>query len=211
MDDSKLHNYILQHIDAEPELLVKLNRQAHTDLLYPRMVSGHLQGRILSMLCHMCKPKRILELGTFAGYSALCMAEALPVDGELHTIEINDELEEFSQSFFDQSEFGDKIISHVGDALFIIPTLPGDFDFIFIDANKRHYVEYYMMLIDRVPSGGYILADNILWDGKVVGEVLSKDKQTQGILAFNKMVQEDCRVENVIFPIRDGMMLLRKL
>lgn len=209
--DPLLEQYIIQHISKEPELLEKLNRAAHQDLLYPRMVSGHLQGRILSMLCHMSKPKRILELGTFAGYSALCMAEALSEGGELHTIEINDELEMFSDTFFEQSQDRDKIFTHIGDALEIVPTIPGFFDFVFIDANKRHYVDYYHLIIDRVPSGGYILADNILWDAKVVQDVASKDKQTQGIIAFNKMVQEDDRVENVILPIRDGMMLLRKL
>ena len=208
---TKLDDYILQHIDKEPELLHQLNREAHRDLLYPRMVSGHLQGRILYMLCCMCQPKRILELGTFAGYSALCMAEALNEDGILHTIEINDELEDFAKRFFDKSDHGHKIRQHIGDALELIPTFNESFDFVFIDANKRHYIEYFELLIDRINPGGYILVDNILWDGKVVEEIAAKDKQTQSIVAFNKLISEDARVENVIFPIRDGMSLIRKL
>lgn len=209
--NTKLDDYILQHIDKEPDLLHQLNREAHRDLLYPRMVSGHLQGRILYMVCCMCRPKRILELGTFAGYSALCMAEALKDDGLLYTIEINDELEDFAKRFFDKSEHGHKIKQLIGDALEIIPTLDELFDFVFIDANKRHYIEYFTLLIDRITPGGYILVDNILWDGKVVEEIAAKDKQTQSIVAFNKMIAEDTRVENVIFPIRDGMSLIRKI
>ena len=206
----RLEQYISQHISEEPALLKQLDRQAHRDLLYPRMVSGHLQGRILYMLCQMIQPKRVLELGTFAGYSALCMAEALKEDAILHTIELNDELEEFSQSFFDQSEHGSKIKLHIGDALSIIPTIHESFDLVFIDANKRNYIDYYNLVFDNVTAGGYIIADNILWDGKVAAEVTSNDKQTQGILAFNKMVQGDDRVENVILPIRDGMIVVRK-
>lgn len=205
-----LSDYIYKHIDQEPEILEQLNRAVHRDLLYSRMVSGHLQGRILYMLCQMIRPSSVLEIGTFAGYSALCMAEALPDDAILHTIEINDELEDFTQSFFDKAPYGDKITLHIGDAVDIVPTLPDMFDLVFIDGNKRYYVEHYHLVFDKVRSGGYIIADNILWDGKVVEEVQAKDKQTQGILAFNKMVQDDDRVENVIFPIRDGMMVVRK-
>lgn len=206
----RLEYYIQQHIDQEPELLQELDRDAHRNLLYPRMVSGHWQGRLLYMLCQMIQPHRVLELGAFAGYSALCMAEALKEDGLIHTIEVNDELQDFAQGYFDASDYGDKICLHIGDALEIIPQLDEKFDLVFIDANKRHYVDYYNMVFDRLNPGGYIIADNILWDGKVVEEVAGKDKQTQGILAFNKMVQEDERVENVILPIRDGMMVVRK-
>lgn len=206
----RLEQYIINHIDEEPAILKKLEREVYRDLLYSRMISGHLQGRILYMLCQMIKPKRLLELGTFAGYSALSMAEAIDDDAILHTIEVNDELEDFSQRFFDASGLGHKIKLHIGDALVIVPSLKLTYDLVFIDANKRHYVDYYNMVIDRVNAGGYILADNILWDGKVVKEVAAKDKQTQGILEFNKMVQEDNRVENVILPIRDGMMVVRK-
>ncbi len=208
--NSELEKYILEHIDAEPTLLKRLNREAHRDLLWPRMVSGHLQGRILYMLCQMIQPKRVLELGTFAGYSALCMAEALPEDGEIHTIEVNDEIEEFAQGFFDLSEHGHKVKLHIGDALEIIPTLDDVFDLVFIDANKRHYEDYYNSVFEKIRSGGYLIADNILWDGKVVEKVEAKDKQTQGILAYNDLVQNDARVEVVIFPIRDGMSVARK-
>lgn len=209
--EERLEHYISHHIDKEPALLKNLDRAVHRDLLYPRMVSGHLQGRILYMLCQMIKPNRILELGTFAGYSALCMAEALSSDAIIHTIEVNDELEDFTQAFFDDSEYKDMIKLHIGDAAEIIPALNEKFDLVFIDANKRHYVDYYNMVFDMLNPGAYIFADNILWDGKVVEEVAAKDKQTQGILAFNKMVQEDDRVENVILPIRDGMMVVRKV
>lgn len=208
--DKKLEEYILNHIDKEPSILTKLNREAHRDLLWPRMVSGHLQGRILYMLCQMIRPKRILELGTFAGYSALCMAEALDEDSEIHTLEVNDELEEFAQGFFDQSEHGHKIKLFIGDALEIIPQLEDTYDLVFIDANKRHYPEYYEAIFEKVNVGGYIIGDNILWDGKVCKELQPNDKQTQGILAYNKMIQEDERVENVILPIRDGMIIARK-
>lgn len=207
---TSLTDYISRHIDAEPVLLVQLDRAAHRDLLYSRMVSGHLQGRILYMLCQMMRPKCVLEIGTFAGYSALCMAEALSDDAFLHTIEINDELQDFTQSFFDKSPYGEKIHLHIGDAMLLVPTLHEMFDLVFIDGNKRNYVDHYNLVFDKVNSGGYIIADNILWDGKVVEEVVAKDKQTHGILEFNKMVQEDERVENVIFPIRDGMMVVRK-
>lgn len=208
--NSSLTEYILHHSEPEPELLQQLSREAHRDLLWPRMISGHLQGRLLYMFCQMIKPKCVLEIGTFAGYSALCMAEALDDHAELHTIEINDELEEFFQRFFDASPHGHKIIPHIGDALDIIPTMNLTFDLVFIDGNKRHYTNYYNLIFDKVNPGGYIIADNILWDGKVVQTVTNKDKQTQGIIDFNTLIQQDDRVENIILPIRDGMMLLRK-
>ncbi len=208
--ETRLEEYILNHIDKEPELLTQLNRKAHRDLLWPRMVSGHLQGRILYMLCQMIQPKRVLELGTFAGYSALCMAEALADNAEIHTIEVNDELEDFTQPFFDASPYKDKIKLIFGDALEIIPTLTDQYDLVFIDANKRHYPQYYEAIFEKVNPGGYIIGDNILWDGKVVEEIPSKDKQTQGILKFNDLIQNDDRVENVILPIRDGMIIARK-
>ena len=208
--NDKLNQYILAHIDDEPIELQNLSRVAHRDLLWPRMVSGHLQGRILYMLCKMINPKCVLELGTFAGYSALCMAEALSDDAVLHTIEVNDELEEFAQGFFDKSPFGNKIKLHIGDALEIINKIPDVFDLVFIDANKRDYEKYYNLVIEKLRPGGYIIADNILWDGKVAEKVEAKDKQTQGILAYNKLVKEDDRVEVVILPIRDGLSIARK-
>ena len=206
----ELEQYILDHTDQEPENLYQLNREAHRDLLWPRMVSGHLQGRILRMLCMMIKPQRILEIGTFAGYSALCMAEALNDTATIDTLEINDELEPFITKHLKASSHAHKIKLHFGDALKIIPTLEGHYDLVFIDANKRHYPEYYNAIFDKVSPGGYIIGDNILWDGKVVEKVPSNDKQTQGIIRFNAMIKNDSRVDNIILPIRDGMIVARK-
>lgn len=206
-----LDQYILDHSAKEPELLQKLNRQTHVKIINPRMLSGHLQGRILKMLTQMIGAKTVLELGTFTGYSALCFAEALPEDGRVHTIDINDELEEFAQGFFDQSEHGHKITQHIGKALEIIPVLDMQFDLVFLDADKREYQAYYDAVFDKIPSGGYILADNTLWDGKVVQPVDPNDKQTISLLAFNAFVANDPRVETVILPLRDGLSLIRKL
>ncbi len=208
--NEKLEQYILDHSAKEPELLQKLNRATHVNVINPRMLSGHLQGRILKMLTQMIGAKIVLELGTFTGYSALCFAEALPDDGVVHTIDINDELEEFTQGFFDQSEHGHKITQHIGKALEIIPTIDAQFDLVFLDADKREYQAYFDTVFDKVPSGGYILADNTLWDGKVVEEVDPRDKQTISLLAFNDFVANDPRVETVILPLRDGLTLIRK-
>lgn len=205
-----LENYILQHIEAEPPLLQKLYRQTHVRIINPRMMSGHLQGRILKMFVQMTSARRLLELGTFTGYSTLCFAEALPDDGIIHTIEDNDELEDFTQAFFEESEHGHKIVQHIGKALDIIPTLDMQFDFVFLDADKREYLDYYHAVFDKIPQGGYILADNTLWDGKVVEEIQHNDRQTQALLQFNDFVANDERVETVIFPLRDGLTLIRK-
>ncbi len=205
-----MEEYILQHIDKEPELLQKLNRDVHVNLLRPRMLSGHLQGRTLKMFCRMIRPKRILEIGTYAGYSALCMAEALDNDGILHTIEINDELEDFILNYFNQSEFGDRIKLHIGDAFDIIPTISETFDMVFIDGDKRNYWEYFELVFDKVSPGGFILADNTLWDGKVLQQPANNDEQTIGILRFNELVAKDNRIEKVILPLRDGMTILWK-
>jgi caffeoyl-CoA O-methyltransferase len=175
------------------------------------MLSGHLQGRILKMLTQMIGAKTILELGTFTGYSALCFAEALPEDGMVHTVDDNDELEEFAYSFFEQSEHGHKIVQHIGKALEVIPTIDAQFDLVFLDADKREYQAYYDAVFDKIPSGGYILADNTLWDGKVIETVDPRDKQTVSLLAFNDFVANDPRVETVILPLRDGLTLIRKL
>ncbi len=174
------------------------------------MLSGHLQGRILKMLTQMAGAKRVLELGTFTGYSALCFAEALPADGVVHTIDDNDELEEFAYSFFAESPYSSKIIQHIGKALEIIPTLDEEFDLVFLDADKREYLQYYHAAFDKIPAGGYILADNTLWDGKVVQPVEPNDKQTIALLEFNDFVAKDPRVETVIIPLRDGLTLIRK-
>ncbi len=205
-----IDEYIESHIDAEPQMLRKLDRDTHLYHLRPRMCSGHLQGRILKMLTQMIQPKRILELGTFTGYSALCMAEGMPTDAELHTIEIDDELEDFIRQHFDNSDYAGRIHLHIGDAIEIIPFLSNKtFDLVFMDANKRHYCEYYQLVFPLLSERGYIIADNTLWDGHVVEEN-PKDAQTQGILKFNQMIAEDNRVEKVILPIRDGLTIIRK-
>lgn len=206
----ELEDYILAHIDEEGDTLESINRDTHLYHLRPRMCSGHLQGKILKMLVRMINPKTILELGTFTGYSALAMADGL-TDGELHTIEIDDELEEFILNHFESAPNGNKIHLHIGDAREIIPQLNKQFDMVFIDANKRQYVEYYNLVFDYVRPGGFIIADNTLWDGKVVDWGKKLDAQTEGILNFNDFIAADKRVEKVILPIRDGLTLIHKL
>ena len=205
-----LDEYISKHSDVEPEYLAKINRATHVKLINPRMCSGHLQGRVLSMFCHMIQPNRILELGTFTGYSALCIAEALPEGGVLHTIECDDELEDFILQNFAGSEYADKIQLHIGDALTEIEKLNETFDLVFIDADKREYLDYYEAVLPKLRRGGYILADNTLWDGKVLKMVEPNDKQTIEIMHFNDFVATDPRVEKVILPLRDGLTLIRK-
>lgn len=209
--NDKIEDYILEHIDKEPDFLHSLDRDTHLYHLRPRMCSGHLQGRILKMLVNMINPRMILELGTFTGYSALCMAEGMSEHSELHTIEIDDELEDFIISHFEQTQFSSRMHLHVGDARQIICSMNDvKFDLVFIDANKREYCEYYDLVFPILNEGGYIIADNTLWDGHVVDESHLKDAQTQGIMRFNKMVAEDNRVEKVILPIRDGLTIIRK-
>lgn len=205
-----LEEYILQHIDDESELLSALNRETHLYHLRPRMISGHLQGRILKMFCRMIRPHRILELGTFTGYSALCLAEGMPEDAELHTIDVDDEIEEFTRSFIERSPWKDRIRFIIGDACEIIPSLEDIYDMVFIDANKRDYMRYYELVFDKVRPGGFILADNTLWDGKVVTDPLSRDAQTVGIERFNDEIADDTRVEKVIIPLRDGLTVIYK-
>lgn len=206
----QLDDYILRHIDAEPEHLHRLWRATQLHLLYPRMASGHLQGRMLVMLTRMIRPQRILELGTFSGYSALCLAEGMPETAELHTIEVNDEQEDFTRPWLEQSPWADRIHLHIGDAMDIVPTLGGQFDLIYIDADKRHYADYYRLVMPYLNNGGFIVADNTLWDGHVVDPEHQHDTQTQGILAFNDLVAQDMQVEKVILPLRDGLTLIRK-
>src|SRR5665647_1276842 len=205
-----LDNYILSHSDAEPEYLAKVNRATHLRMINPRMLSGHFQGRVLTMFCKMIQPKCILELGTFTGYSALCMAEALPEDGILHTIECDDELEDFILQNFVGSVHGHKIKLHIGDAISEIEKLDETFDLVFIDADKREYLAYYEAVLPKVRAGGFILADNTLWDGKVLKKVESNDKQTIEIMRFNDFVAADPRVEKVLLPLRDGLTVIRK-
>ena len=205
-----IEDYILQHTDSEPEYLTQLHRETWIRMLNPIMCSGHLQGRVLSMLCKMIQPVHALELGTFTGYSALCIAESLPENGELDTIESDDELEEFILRNFEKTPFEDKINLLIGNALEIIPTLDKTYDLVFIDADKREYEAYYEAVLPKIRQGGFILADNTLWSGKVVEKVHQNDQQTLGILRFNELIATDNRVEKVILPLRDGLTLIRK-
>lgn len=211
MEIGNLTDYILSHSDEEGTLLAALNRDANVNLLHPRMLSGHLQGRILKMFCRMMRPKRVLEIGTYTAYATLCLAEGVDEDALVHTIEINDEMEDFINRYVQQSSLSKKIVVHYGDAMEIIPKLGGKFDMVFIDANKRFYSEYYDVVFPYVRPGGLILADNTLWDGKVLDEhIPSADKQTLGILAFNDKIKADERVEKVILPLRDGLTIIWK-
>lgn len=205
-----IEEYICRHIDPEDVLLAELDRETHLYHLRPRMVSGHLQGSILKMFCRMIQPRRVLELGTFTGYSALCFAAGMPDGGEVHTIEIDDEIEDFTRSFLARSPYGGRVRLIIGDALAIVPTLTDTYDLVFIDANKRDYLRYYEAVLPHVRPGGFILADNTLWDGKVITEPHSRDAQTAGVEAFNEAVAHDCRVEKVILPLRDGLTVLWK-
>lgn len=205
-----IEEYILSHSDPEGELLATLSRDANVNLLRPRMLSGHLQGRILKMFCRMLSPRRVLEIGTYTGYATLCLAEGLADDGRVDTIEINDEMEDFIRKYLDQSPLNEKIRLHIGDAMEIIPGLQETYDLVFIDADKRLYTNYYDLVFPLIRPGGIILADNTLWDGKVVEETVASDKQTLGILAFNEKIKNDERVEKVILPLRDGLTIIWK-
>lgn len=205
-----LEEYVLRHIDPESDYMHRLWRATQLHLLYGRMASGHLQGRLLKMLVGMIRPKFVLEIGTYSGYSGLCIAEGLEEGAHLHTVEINDEQEDFTLPWFQNSPYKDKITMHIGDALDVVPRLGLKFDMAFIDGDKRKYVEYYEMVMAYLNEGGYILADNTLWDGHVVEED-AKDAQTEGIRMFNDFVAADQRVEKVILPLRDGLSIIRKL
>ena len=205
-----LDRYIEEHIDPEPDYLYRLYRATNIHLLHGRMASGHLQGRLLKMLVKMIRPKNILEVGTFSGYSAISMAEGLEDDGRLYTFEINDEQEDFTRPWIEQSPVANKIEFIIGDAITEAPRLGITFDMAFIDGNKRTYMETYEMVLSVLRPGGFILADNTLWDGHVVDEAYSRDQQTQGIVHFNDFVAADERVERVILPLRDGLTLIRK-
>jgi predicted O-methyltransferase YrrM len=210
-DPVLLDQYILNHISPEEEFLRELDRETHIKILGSRMLSGHLQGQILSMISCMIEPLSILEIGTFTGYSALCLAKGLAEGGQLHTIEIDDELETISQKYFLKSGLADRIFQHIGDARQIIPTINQSFDLVFIDADKRDYCDYYHLIFDKISVGGFLLADNVLWDGKVADPDAAGEDQTRGILEFNDLVQNDPRVKNVILPVRDGIMVVQKV
>jgi predicted O-methyltransferase YrrM len=210
-DSILLGKYILDHISPEEDYLHELDRETNLKVIGSRMLSGHLQGQILSMISAMIKPRCILEIGTFTGYSALCLAKGLAEGGQLHTIEIDDELESMAKKYFLKAGMGDRIIQHIGDARQIIPSINQSFDLVFIDADKREYCEYYNLVFDKIPVGGFLLADNILWSGKVVDPESVDEAQTHGIIEFNNLVQNDVRVKNVILPVRDGIMLVQKV
>lgn len=200
-----LDHYAVQHSEDEPKLLQALTRETYQKVLQPRMLSGHYQGRLLSIISKLIRPKTILELGTFTGYSALCLAEGLQKDGELHTIDINEELVGFQRRYFDQSEYGQQIHQHLGPALEIIPKLNLSFDLVFMDADKPNYINYFHQIIDKLNPGGVILSDNVLWSGKVIEPLDKNDLSTKIVLDYNRLLKEDKRLETVLLPIRDGL------
>lgn len=204
-----LENYIQDHSEEEPRLLQELTRETHLKVIRPRMLTGHYQGRVLSMLSKIIHPKNILEIGTYTGYSALCLAEGLQKYGQLHTIDINEELFEMQRRYFDKSGYGNQILQHTGNAKTIIPTLDLTFDLIFIDADKKEYPYYFELVMEKTRSGSIILSDNVLWSGKIVDPSSSKDKTTGILLEYNKKLKDDPRIETVILPIRDGLTLAR--
>lgn len=208
--DTKIDQYACDHTSKESELLYDLDRKTHLQVFHPRMLSGHLQGRFLSMISHMVNPKLILEIGTYTGYSALCFAEGMQENGKLITIDINEELEPFTQGYFDQSPYKNQIDFKIGNALDIVPEIKEEIDIVFIDADKENYSNYYNLVFDKVRKGGFIIADNVLWSGKIIEDIKPNDKDTPALIEFNKMVQNDDRVENVLAPIRDGLMIVRK-
>ena len=200
-----IDDYAVAHSAAEPKLLQRLRRETYQKVLQPRMLSGHYQGRLLSLLSQLTRPKSILEIGTYTGYSALCLAEGLASDGILHTIDHNEELYDLQRRFFEASAYAKNINQHLGDALEIIPGLAGSFDLIFIDADKPNYVNYFNLIIDRLRPGGILISDNVLWSGKVIEKVSTKDTATQTVLAYNKLLATDQRLQTVMLPIRDGL------
>ena len=201
----KIDNYVVKHSENEPQLLKALSRETYQKVLQPRMISGHYQGRVLSILSKLIRPNVILEIGTYTGYSALCLAEGLDPDGILHTIDINEELVDFQRRYFNKSAYGPQILQHLGPAADIIPTLDTKFDLIFIDADKPNYIVYFNQIIDKLNPGGVIISDNVLWSGKVVEELDSKDLSTKIVLEYNTLLKEDSRLETVLLPIRDGL------
>ena len=206
-----IDQYAEEHSQAEPQLLAALNRETHQKVLQPRMLSGHFQGRVLSMLSKLIRPKHILEIGTYTGYSALCLMEGIQENGSLHTIDKNEELYDLQRKYFDKSGWGTRMHQHVGKALEIIPQLEEKFDLVFIDADKRNYLNYFEIILPKMNKGGIILSDNVLWSGKVVEELKAGDKDTEVLLAYNKKLATDDRVETVLLPIRDGLTVTRVL
>ncbi len=207
-----LDNYVVKHSEDEPELLQQLTRETYQKILQPRMLSGHYQGRVLSMISKLVNPKNILEIGTYTGYSALCLAEGMQPNGALHTIDINEELVDFQRKYFTKSPFGNQIYQHTGNALDIIPKLTINFDLVFIDADKDNYSNYFKLIFNKLNSNGVILSDNVLWDGKILDTKFKKeDTSTPALIAYNKLLKEDSRIETLVLPIRDGLTISRKL
>lgn len=207
---NNLEKYAISISDFEDDVLIELTRKTNLNILMPRMLSGHLQGKLLEFISKIIKPKKILELGTFTGYSTICLSKGLAENGTITTIEINDELEDIILEYFEKAGIQNKVNLIFGDALEIIPALDNDFDLVFIDADKRSYIDYYKSVIDKVKSGGVIIADNIFWSGKVLEEVQKNDYYTKGILEFNEFVKNDSLVEKFALPLRDGLFLIRK-
>jgi predicted O-methyltransferase YrrM len=207
----ELEDYVAKHSQPEPALLAKLNKETHQKILQPRMLSGHFQGRVLSMISKLVRPLHILEIGTYTGYATLCLAEGLQEKGMIDTLDNNEELFDFQRSFFDASLFGTQIKQHLGNALEIIPNLNKTYDLVFIDADKENYSNYFNLIVPMMNKGGVILSDNVLWSGKILEEIKPNDKSTKALLEFNKMVNEDPRVETVLLPIRDGLTVSRVL
>jgi len=205
----KIENYALAHTTEEPKLLAELNRETWANVMIPRMLSGHLQGRVLSMFSKLVSPENILEIGTYTGYSALCLAEGLKPNGTLHTLDINEEYTAVAKRYFNKSDYGKNIEQHIGNALDVIPTLDCNFQLVFIDADKENYANYFDAIIDKMDIGGLIIADNVLWSGKVTNEQM--DEETTALDSYNKKMLADDRVETVLFPVRDGLMISRKV
>ncbi|MBS4039577.1 MAG: O-methyltransferase [Flavobacteriales bacterium] len=205
----ELEHYVEQHCSSESDLLQRLNKETYQKVLQPRMLSGHFQGRVLSMLSKLIRPEKVLELGTYTGYASLCLAEGLSPSGELHTIDIKEELVNFQRKYFDASGYGKQIFQHVGPALEIIPTLDGPFDLVFMDADKENYIAYFHLILPKMKPGGIILSDNVLWSGKVVEPLQPNDKSTQVLLEYNQLLATHPKLETVLLPIRDGLTVSR--
>ncbi len=210
--DPKAEQYSLAHTSQESPVLKKLNRETHAKILRARMLSGHLQGKLLEMISCMVQPSKVLEIGTYTGYSAICLAKGLTQGGKVHTIDHNEELEDFTRSFFREADLEDAIVYHIGEALDVLPAVEGPFDLVFLDADKENYIAYYDLVFHKVKRGGVILADNVLWSGKVFSEeAAGNDPEAHALIRFNEYVHNDSRVENLMLPIRDGLSILRKI
>ncbi len=207
----ELEDYIEQHSEKEPQLLADLNKETYQKILLPRMLSGHFQGRVLSMLSKLIRPVNVLEIGTYTGYSALCLCEGMRENGQLHTIDIKEELVDFQRKHFDKSPWGRQIVQHLGEAVAIIPNLDMQFDLVFIDADKENYIHYFEMIVPKMNKGGIILSDNVLWSGKILEPLQKNDLSTKILLEYNQLLKNDPRVETVLLPIRDGLTVSRIL